>query len=204
MFKMSCINKKGFTLIEILISTAIFVIVVGMVYTIFTGTLSYWKRGYGTTSRQQAARLIFSRMTENISSLFLSIPRNINCFGTKEKFYFISALAKGEEGDLSEIGYEFVPIDKTIVFSYQEKADFDFDTYDEKNIIAVDILGLNFSYLDKEGSWLDNWDSRLGGQQEKIPPQAIKISFEIKNTDLPDGKETFETIVELPIRTKYQ
>jgi type II secretory pathway pseudopilin PulG len=200
---MRIINRRSFTLLEILIAATIFVIVIGMVYTIFSGTLSYWKRGYSLNSRQQAARLVFSRMTDNISSLFLSIPRNIYCFGLNNKFYFVSSSVKGGEGDLAEMGYELVQLENRLVFSYQEKADFDFDTYDYKNTIAVDVMGLNFSYLDKDGSWRSDWDSRLGGQQEKSPPQAIKISLEIKNTDSTDGKEVFETIVELPIRTKY-
>ncbi|MFC1646090.1 type II secretion system protein J [Candidatus Omnitrophota bacterium] len=194
----------GFTLIEILVATAIFVIVIGMVYTIFMGTLGYWKRGYGLASRQQAARTLFSRMTSNISSLFFSVSRSIYCFGSKEKLYFISASTKSSGGDLAEMGYEFIPSDNTIVFSYQEKADFDFDTFDSKNIIAVKIISLTFSYLDREGNWLDDWDSRIGGQQEKLPPQAIKINFAIENTDYPDNKEVFETVVELPIRSKYQ
>ncbi len=198
------LNKKSFTLIEILIGTAIMIIVIGMVYTIFSGTLGYWKRGYGLASRQQAARTLISRMTGNISSLFISTPRNIYCFGSKEKFYFIFASIKGSEGDLAEMGYEFIPTDNTIAFSYQERADFDFDTYDSKKTMAINILGLNFSYLDKQGSWLDEWDSRQGGEQEEDPPQAIKISFDIENNDFPDKKETFETVVELPIRTKYQ
>lgn len=200
-------TKKGFTLLEVLVATAIFIIVIGMIYTIFMGTLSYWKRGYSLVSRQQAARTLFSRMTNNISSLFLSIPRSMYCFGSKEKLYFISVSTRSSSsggGDLVEMGYEFVSSDNTIVFSFQEKADFDFDTFDSRDIMAVNILGLTFSYLDKQGNWVDNWDSRIGGQQEKLAPQAIRINFAIENTDYPDNKEVFETVVELPIRIKNQ
>ena len=94
--------------------------------------------------------------------------------------------------------------ENTVIFSYQEKADFDFDTFDSQSIIAIGILGLDFSYLDKQGSWLDAWDSRIGGAQEKLPPQAVRISFAIENNDMPDSKEVFETVVELPIRSKYR
>ena len=199
----TAVKPWGFTLIEILVSITIFLIVVGMASTFFLNTLNYWKRGYSLTRRQQAARLVFSRMTENISSLFLSTSRGIYCFGSKDKFYFVSVSVRGDEGDLAEMGYEFNLADNTLLFLYQEKADFDFGTYDSKNIIAIKVLELTFNYLDETGSWLEDWDSRIGGQQEGIAPQAIKISFGIENLDFPDNKEIFETVIELPIRTKY-
>lgn len=197
-------SRNGFTLLEILVSTAIFVVLMGMVYTIFSGALNYWRRGYTLASRQQAARTVFSRMTSDVSSLFLSIPRSIYCFGTKEKFYFISASAIGSEGHLAEMGYEYVPSDKKIIFSYQDTADFDFATFDSQKTIAISILGLSFSYLNKEGVWVEDWDSRISGAQEKTPPQAVRIILEIENKDYADNKEVFETVVELPIRSKYQ
>ncbi|MFC1709095.1 type II secretion system protein J [Candidatus Omnitrophota bacterium] len=193
------VNKKGFTLMEILMSTAIFVLIIGMVSTIFIGTMNYWKRGYSLATRQQAARTLISRMTSNISSLFFSVSRGIYCFGSKDKFYFISVSTKGAEGDLSEIGYEYSPSDSTMLFSYEEKSDFDFDTYDSKGIMAIGVLSVDFSYLDKEGNWRQEWDSRIGGEQEGVPPQAVRVSFAIENTDFTEGREIFETMVELPI-----
>lgn len=196
-------SLTGFTLVEMLVSMAIFVIIMGMVYTIFSGTMNYWKRGYDLTSRQQASRTLISRMTNNISSLFLDTSRNIYCFGSQEKFSFISTSVKSPEGDLAEMSYEFLASDNTIVFSYQGKADFNFDTYDSSSIIAIKILELDFSYLDRGGSWLESWDSRAGGPQEGISPKAIKISFAIENLDYPENKEVFETVIELPISSKY-
>lgn len=196
-------TKTGFTLIEILISMSILLIVTGMVSFVFINTLNYWKRGFGFTNRQFAARLVFSRMTGNISSLFLSIPRDIYCFGTIDKFYFISVSARSSEGDLVEMGYEINSADNTLLFSYQEKADFDFSTYDSKDIIAVKALLLSFAYLDKTGKWHASWDSRVGGQQEGLAPQAIKVSFGIENKDIPGNIEVFETVIELPISSKY-
>ena len=196
-------NKKAFTLIEILISITILLVVTGMVSAIFFNTLNYWKRGYGFTNRQQAARLVFSRMTENISSLFVSASRNIYCFGSKDSFYFISASFKGSEGDLAEMGYEFNAGENKLYFSYQAEADFNFDTYDHKDIIAIQVVEFALYYLDKSGNWFDSWDSRIGGQQEGIVPQAIKVLFAIENNDLEGNKEVFETLIELPLRTKY-
>ena len=69
--------------------------------------------------------------------------------------------------------------------------------------MALRILEVEFSYLDKEGNWLEEWDSRIGGAQEREPPQAVRFSFAIENLDTEDKKEIFETMVELPIRTKY-
>ena len=194
----------GFTLLEILISISILLIVTSMVYAIFRNSLNYWVRGYSSSRRQQSARLAFSRMTSNISSLFISTARDIYCLGAKDKFYFIVISTSDDQGGLSEIGYEFNLINKTLVFSYQNKADYDFDTYDDKNVIATSVENLTFSYLDENGNWLENWDSRQGAKQQGISPQAVKIYFEVENNDLVDKKEVFETIVELPIRTKYQ
>lgn len=196
-------RKKAFTLVEILIGMSILLIITGMVASLFVGALNYWKRGYGFTQRQQSARLVFSRMTENISSLFVSGSRGTYCFGSKDKFYFISALVKSGEGGLSEMGYEYNPDEKKLLFIYQDQSDYDFNTYDSKSMIAINVLSLDFRYLDKNSNWLESWDSRQGGQQEGLVPQAIKISLGVENTDFPDNKEVFETIVELPIRTKY-
>jgi hypothetical protein len=203
MKSMKYINNKSFTLVEILIGMSIMLMITAMVASLFIGTLNYWKRGYGFNQRQQSARIVFSRMTENISSLFVSTSRGIYCFGAKDNFHFISVSVKSPEGDLAEMSYEYNPAEKRIYFSYQEKADFNFDTYDSKDMIAINVLSLDFSYMDKDGSWLTSWDSRQGGQQEGRAPQAVKISLGVENTDAPEGKEVFETIVELPIRTKY-
>jgi len=196
-------NNKAFTLLEILISMSILLMITAMVASIFIGVLNYWRRGYGFTQRQQSARLVFSRMTENISSLFVATSRDIYCFGSKDKFYFISASARSPEGDLAEMGYEYNAAERKIFFSYQDKADFNFDTYDSKDMIAINVLSLDFRYMDSDGSWLESWDSRQGGAQQGKSPQAIKISLGVENTDYPDGKEVFETTIELPIRTKY-
>jgi prepilin-type N-terminal cleavage/methylation domain-containing protein len=196
-------SSGGFTLVEILIAMAILLMITAMVASIFMGALNYWKRGYGFSQRQQSARLVFSRMTENISSLFLSVSRDIYCFGSKSNFYFISASAKTPQGDLAEMGYEYNAAEKKISFLHQDKADYNFDTYDSKDRIAINVLSLDFRYMDKEGNWLESWDSRQGGQQQGLAPQAIKISLGVENTDSPGGKEIFETTVELPIRTKY-
>jgi hypothetical protein len=143
-------------------------------------------------------------MTDNITSLFVATSRDIYCFGSKNEFYFISASVKSPDGDLAEMGYEYDSSGKKILFSYQEKSDFNFDTYDSKDMVAIHILSLDFRYLDSSGNWLESWDSRQGGQQQGKSPQAIKISLGAENADSPDKKEIFETIVELPIRTKYE
>jgi len=204
MKSMRYINNKSFTLVEILIGMSIMMIITGMIASLFIGTLNYWKRGYSFNQRQQSTRLVFSRMTDNISSLFVAASRDIHCFGSKDKFYFISASVKSPEGDLAEMGYEYNSAEKKILFSYQEKADFNFDTYDSKDMIAINILSLDFRYMDSSGNWLESWDSRQGGQQQGKAPQAIKVSLGVENNDLPDKKELFETIIELPIRTKYE
>jgi len=195
--------RKGFTLIEILISISILMIVISMVSFVFINTLNYWRRGFGFTNRQFAARLVFSRMTDNISSLFLSIPRGIYCFGTIDEFHFISVSSGSSEGDLAEMGYGINLDDNTLLFTYQEKADFDFSTYDSKEVIAVKTMMLSFAYLDKAGNWFASWDSRVGGQQENQAPQAIKVYFGIENLDIPGDMEVFETVIELPISSKY-
>jgi hypothetical protein len=101
------------------------------------------------------------------------------------------------------MGYEYNAGEKKLIFLYQDKADYNFDTYDSKDRIAINVLSLDFRYMNKEGNWLESWDSRQGGQQQGLAPQAIKISLGVQNPDSPSGKEVFETIVELPIRTKY-
>ncbi|MDD5356283.1 MAG: prepilin-type N-terminal cleavage/methylation domain-containing protein, partial [Candidatus Omnitrophica bacterium] len=199
----NAVNRKAFTLVEILIAMSIMLMITAMVASIFVGVLNYWKRGHSSTQRQQSTRLVFSRMTGSISSLFVATSRGIYCFGSKDKFYFISASARSSEGDLAEMGYEYNAAEQKIFFSRQDKADFNFDTYDSKDMIAIHVLSLDFRYMDSSGNWLESWDSRQGGAQQGTPPQAIKISLGAENTDYPDNKEIFETTIELPIRTKY-
>ena len=193
-------REKAFTLLEIMIAMSIFLIVSAMAFALFSGALNYWKKGYDTARTHQAARLVFGRMTDNISSLFLSSAnKDIYCEGSASAFYFITTLSGQSDSSLSEAGYEFNSDDKSLVYAYQENADYSFSTFDSRKVIATGVLNLKFSYLNNKDEWRDTWEAKKGGAQEGTIPRAIKITFEVESEYLANKKEIFDTVVTLPM-----
>lgn len=66
--------KKGFTLVELLVSMAIFLVLLGTVYASFQLALKHWKQLADKSQRQQIICLVMERMTTDIRQASAVLP----------------------------------------------------------------------------------------------------------------------------------
>ncbi len=66
--------KKGFTLVELLVSMAIFLILMGTVYFSFQLAIKHWKRLADNSQHQQIVCLVMERMTIDIRQASAVLP----------------------------------------------------------------------------------------------------------------------------------
>lgn len=159
-------KKSGFTLAEILVAGAIFLIVMGLVMGSLFGTFKSWRTVEDVSVKQQALRLMFYRVNRELSSL-----SSVNKFrGDRHEFVFFTALYP----TLAEVGYGYSPEDKSIKRFFQESADFDLESFDSEDEVLSAVSSWEVSYCDSDGVWSDSWSET----REKLP-HAIKISYKL-------------------------
>jgi prepilin-type N-terminal cleavage/methylation domain-containing protein len=66
--------KKGFTLVELLVSMAIFMILLGAVYFSFQLAIKHWKKLSDESQHQQIVCLVMERMTTDIRAASAVLP----------------------------------------------------------------------------------------------------------------------------------
>jgi len=92
------------------------------------------------------------------------------------------------EDNLVESGYAYNSGNLTLEHYYQEPADYDWSTYQSKDVCLDGLSVCKFSYSDGE-VWQSFWDENSA----KLP-KAIKMNFKFKDED----KER-EFVVNIPI-----
>lgn len=63
-------NKRGFTLVELLIGSMIGAIILMSVYVAFSAATKYWNKSNSATSAQQTARFASDHMSKNLKTAF--------------------------------------------------------------------------------------------------------------------------------------
>ncbi|MFH2136927.1 MAG: prepilin-type N-terminal cleavage/methylation domain-containing protein [Candidatus Omnitrophota bacterium] len=213
-------NKKGLTLIEILVSMGILVMLVAILYSVFSLALRGWKKSDNMLENSAQARTILERMSREISSAVVKPSAGIQCRGYNtgsgiksnsiaDEFFFIAPLKQDNKdgSDLCEVGYW---LDNTNALRRHYKIDergagsseldFNFST-GTSNTFAEEITDLQFEYY--SGSDLVNpvmaWDSQTDGVPAKI---KITITVEtgkgsaVTNPDF--LSRSYSVIVSLP------
>ena len=170
-------NRKGFTLLEVLITIVITFLMVGIIY-------GSWRAVFGTMqgsrkifSDYQTASLLLRRMSEEIASAFVS--SDLPFQGEKEELKFWTTKNSGRS-DLAEVSYflrsseeegipplthsqtfllrrESVPLSKTTGRAFS----------------LAPIEQISFQYFDGE-EWLFEWDS------EKKLPHSVAILLKLE------------------------
>ncbi|MCC7201512.1 MAG: prepilin-type N-terminal cleavage/methylation domain-containing protein [Nitrospirae bacterium] len=202
-------SNSGFTLMEVLIATAILGIIMVTIYGSFVQTRRVIGRTESAVEGLRGVRAAFSRITSDIGMAFLSAANDNTFFvGTDDyeasypsdqieftSFSHIRRSSDARESDQMEVGY-FLRKDYegASVLMKREKNRIDPNptfggrTYE----LCEEIAGLDFRYLD-EGVWFESWDSRV----TKKLPEAVEITLITK-----DGngiEKSFRTIMEIPL-----
>jgi len=182
------IREKGFTLVEILIAVAIVSLILTIIYGSYASsidTMNYTREKMDTFSM---ARLTLSRMSDELTSSFISDDEHLKFVGEEGKIDFISSsheriFKDSKEYDLVEIGYFTEPEEEGESLSLWRREDRtpDDDILEggEKEKLIEGLEGLEFKYYDGE-EWRSEWDS----QEEKGLPQAVEVTLKFPDKEL--------------------
>jgi prepilin-type N-terminal cleavage/methylation domain-containing protein len=164
------INKKGFTLVEVMIAFSIFLIILSLSLGVIIGGFRYFKEGEDVAKRQQKKRFLLFRLNKEVSSLTRILYPGNYFKGDEKGFFFVFS----QEDSLAESGYLYNSLNHTLERYFQQPPDWRQDTYQTKEIILSDLEDCKFAYSDGQ-NWLINWEDT------KKLPQMIKINFRFKN-----------------------
>ena len=115
-------NSRGFTLLEVLVASAILSMVLAIVYGVFSQTLTSTQRAEAQSAQSRAARIVLLRIGDDLQASFPFAPDNFRFVGNTSRgqqfpdafLSFVSlsglSLTSGSHaGDWYEIEYELVP-----------------------------------------------------------------------------------------------
>jgi general secretion pathway protein J len=202
-------NTYGFTLMEVLIATAILAVVMAIVYGSFVQTRRVIGRTEVAVEGLRGIRASFNRITSDLSMAFLSKTNNNTFFvGTddyeggypSDKIDFTSYSHRlrersAKESDQMEVGYYLKKdFEGGSVLIKREKNRIDANAmYGGKTYeLSEDIVGINLRYLE-DGAWLESWDSRVSMSL----PEAVEITVITKDTN--GAERSYRTVTELPL-----
>ena len=189
--------SSGFTLVELVISSAIIALVAITVYAVLAGGIKVWKKAALIQNKGFALRLTVEKMSSELRNTFKfsTIPFE----GTEESIAF-SALIDNQVGRISY----FLNEDNILCRQAQAYPEvFKKGENGRRDLLIPEITELKFSYcyLDNasgEYKWKDKW---VKEEQDTIP-QAVKIELKFKNKT--GQGEKFTKTVFIPIGTGEQ
>jgi len=188
-------KKNGFTLIELMLASAIFSFLILSIYSAFrTGLLSHEKID-AAVNLYQKARLSLSLIEAELKNAFVYAKPDSKFIGGCESMEFFSVLdAYDKEGKVfSNIGYiKYEILDHSLTRKVSEgllalKAGQGPQEEGESFLSGVEELSLQFAapstIPDKLYEWQDLWPKDGDADQKKQLPIAVKIKLVLKQRD---------------------
>jgi general secretion pathway protein J len=209
---------RGFTLLEILVASAILSLVLAALYGVFSRTLASKRLAEERADRSRSARIVLLHMGEDLQASFPFTRSNARFSGETRRtsafpegaLSFVSfaqtpVSSAGHESDLNEIGYTLLPDPATPgSYSLVRRVNLDPGVTDpaadwslEKDAYPLlsRVRGLSFRFFDGH-TWREEWGQ--DDTRDKLP-QAVEATLY-----LPDSHEEvveFSTVVDLPLAT---
>jgi len=157
--------KRGFTLVEMMLAVALLSIIVTVIYSSFHTLGRIMRRTERTKGAYQAARLVMSRMREDLSCAYFSPTRKNFVFkgedieGIKDDagadaltFVTTAHVISGRdvpEGDLAEVSYYLDEENRGLLVRREDVSpDSKLEMGGNFDILGKNVVGLNFTYLD--------------------------------------------------------
>ena len=202
-------DKKGFTLIEFLLSALLFTIVMAVFYRSLSGPIAIWQRGEKEAKTYQRGSIFLHKISGEIRSIPSETvipytaaesvaPLQLVALSGEEKeegrseISFLS-LCRDLSGKrfLSKVEYRLIP-DEEETFYLQKRIQNVLGEEREENSLLSEVKSLTFRYFDGE-EWQNSWDSN-----EDSLPSLIRISIvcQIKERVEP---VFLDTMVNLPL-----
>jgi prepilin-type N-terminal cleavage/methylation domain-containing protein len=183
--------KSGFTLVEVLITTLIFSIVMLSMYSVFhTGRITY-KKMDSAFDLYQKARIIFNRLDQDLRNSFVYKKNNAGFSGTREGIDFFTLLnsfdnAGGVFEQVSQIKYEFQDPAlrrtqlKGLDILKEGSGEITFNLINDASDLSFQFAAPNAGDAQSAYTWQDIWPRKTGAQgnlQEKTLPLAVKVEM---------------------------
>jgi prepilin-type N-terminal cleavage/methylation domain-containing protein len=175
-------NKKGFTLIEILVTVSIVAMMGLAVYSAFAKGVAVWELGGRIDEREREIRFALENIaTELRNSFYFS---GIGFGGTKEQVWFPAYIKTGGAAgrprvEPGRVAYYFDGAKNALQCIQKNYIDIFREESPPAKEVIPDITGLEFGYYNqnitkKSYEWADSWQGR-GGR-----PLGVRISVNAK------------------------
>lgn len=182
-----CNDKKGFTLLEILIALFIFtiisIIMATTLHTVFTSQSGTEKKAE-KIAKLQMTFLIFSRDFEQSIDRPITNAKNMpeNAFiGTPRMVTLTHGGLKNPAGEMQRSTLQRTQYslqNHQLIRESWDVLDQTAKTVPEKRVLYQGVNDLRFEYLDSKGKFLNNWPEQ--NSQDPLPV-AIRVSLSLQN-----------------------
>jgi hypothetical protein len=188
---------SGFTLVEIIISSSIFFIVVLAVHSIFTSGLSIWKKGSEVKFFERSIAPGLEKFSRDLRHTFKFSNTQfdgIRFTGTKETAIFAGLI---EDDNIGRISY-FVN-EEGAFCRKQETFSETFETGEEAEYkrLIPDVTDLNFSYCYTDDAGYFKWKNDWADDNSDDIPLAVRIELTVAKRQ----EEKFEKTIFMPLGT---
>lgn len=177
---------KGFTLIELIISTLIFAVVIVTVYGTFNMGLKAWRRGSGERPIQRI-RITLLKMEKELKNSFLFSKAPFK--GASNEIIFPAAMPDGNVEKICVVSYVVEKTDASDLKKLIRKEEIfseGIDSLEEPKGKTVSLVKeMRFEYSsgarrpDGGLEWQDSWNA----DEKKSFPAIIRISFGLSETE---------------------
>ena len=221
----SPINRRGFTLLEILIAMFIFAVVLTTIFTSYTGTFRIIDETESQTDVYAMARIVLARIQEDLESISYKEAKTSEAeenFPQSAMFLGENSEIKGRDADslrfLSRAHLIFDEKDEnpgiariSYYVSENEEGDdlvlYRSDTPELEEpseegtgglILCDGLFSINVTYYDADDEPHEHWDSS-GNEFRNQLPKMVSILLEFVNDESPEKPHKFMTSVALPM-----
>lgn len=204
-------RRAGFTLLEVVVSLAVFAMIVGLTFGTIASALNTRDLLEADDAVNQSARIAMSRIRRDLSLAYLT--PNVSAVNTYQTLFvaqdknpdqlWFATLAHqrlyrgARESDQTEITYwtEDDPDTKDALVLLRREAP-RIDNYPERDgtiaPLAYDVKAFDIRYLDsKTNEWREEWDT-TGVDTPNRLPRAAQVTLTLLAPDPNDPEETIE------------
>ncbi len=204
--------RRGFTLLEAVVSIAILAVIAALTWSAVAGSLSARDLLAEQDDVQRSARITLSRLSRELELAHMtSHTTAVNTYQTVfvgkdeepiDELWFATMAhrrlyrnsAECDQAEISIWGEQAEDLGDYYVLMHRESQRID-EKPDEDGVIlplAYDVRRLDLRYLDpSDGEWLEEWDSTSPDQMGELP-RAVRIALVVMGPDPEDEDELKE------------
>lgn len=201
------VDKKistGFTLVEVLIASSIFLVIMTTIYSSFHAGVFGYKNIEDAVNVYQSARQILERINSDIRNSFSFSENQTKFSGNANGINFLTLVDTYEDDKILQnyafVGYQ-IEEGKLTRLCRQGKESLNNNSQIQPEEMVLNAANLFFSYgynvIGQEGiQWKDTWgaaDDPL--EEQRILPAAVKLKLTIKNK----AEYNFERTIFIPL-----